>query len=197
MAETLYTSVVWTAGDIITEAKMDNMVANDRAVDAMDDGIQLTERANPDTPPANTVHIYAKDKSGVPTLYAINDAGTIYEIAENRPAFVATLVGTLVTGSNLTPILPVHRDLEIIKAFAVVKTAPTGADIIIDINKNGTSIWNATQANRLRITATNSSGSETDFDTTTLSEDDSLTFDIDQIGSTIGGADISIYLMCK
>lgn len=29
-----YTSVVWTAGDVITEAKMDNMVANDQAYDS-------------------------------------------------------------------------------------------------------------------------------------------------------------------
>lgn len=29
-----YTSVVWTTGDVITEAKLDNMVANDQAYDA-------------------------------------------------------------------------------------------------------------------------------------------------------------------
>lgn len=31
---TTYASVVWTAGDIITEAKLDNMVANDQAYDS-------------------------------------------------------------------------------------------------------------------------------------------------------------------
>lgn len=197
MAEVAYVSVVWTAGDTITEAKMDNMVANDRAVDAMANGVQFSERADPDTPPANTVHLYAKDKSGVPTLYAINSDGTIYEISENRPAFMVAIAGTLVVGSSLTPIIPVHRDLEIIEAYAVIKTGPTGADIIIDINKNSTSIWNTTQANRLKILAGATSGTQDEFDTITLSKGDSLTFDLDQIGSTISGADLTIYLLCK
>ena len=197
MAETTYTAVTWTAGDYITEAKMDNMVANDRAVDAMANGIEFTERAAPDTPAANKVHLYGKDKSGVPTLYAINDAGTDYELSEGRPTFLFTIVGTLATGTSLTPILPVHRDLTIVKAYAVVKTAPTGADLVIDINKGGTSIWNATQANRLTISASATSGSQTSFDTTALSADDSLTLDVDQVGSTVAGADLSVYLRCK
>jgi hypothetical protein len=34
LGATTYTSVTWTAGDTITEAKMDNMVANDQAYDS-------------------------------------------------------------------------------------------------------------------------------------------------------------------
>lgn len=34
LGTTSYTSVVWTAGDTITEAKLDNMVANDQAYDS-------------------------------------------------------------------------------------------------------------------------------------------------------------------
>lgn len=34
LGTTTYTSVTWTAGDIITEAKLDNMVANDQAYDS-------------------------------------------------------------------------------------------------------------------------------------------------------------------
>ena len=71
MPEVTYTSTVWTAGDTITEAKMDNMVANDRAVDAMNNGVQMTERADPSTPTGNTLHVYVKDKSGVSALYAM------------------------------------------------------------------------------------------------------------------------------
>jgi len=46
MVEVTYTDVTWTAGDILTEAKLDNMVANDRAVDAMANGVMFTERTN-------------------------------------------------------------------------------------------------------------------------------------------------------
>lgn len=34
LGSTTYTSVTWTAGDVITEAKLDNMVANDQAYDS-------------------------------------------------------------------------------------------------------------------------------------------------------------------
>ena len=197
MSETTYTAVTWTSGDTITEAKMDNMVANDRAVDAMVNGIEFTERADPSTPSSNKIHVYAKDKSGVPAIYVINDAGTIYELSEGRPTFLFTITGVLSTGTSLTPILPVHRALTIVKAFAKLKTGPTGADLIIDINKNGSSIWATTQANRLTVTAGDTSGSQTSFDTTTLTDENALTLDNDQVGSTVAGAGLSVYLRCK
>ena len=196
MAEITYTSVTWTVGDTITEAKLDNMVANDRSVDAMAQGIEFVERASPSTPGANNIHLYAKDKAGVPTIYAINDAGTDYEISEGRPTFLFTVTGSLVTGTNLTPVIPVHRALVITRAYAVVKSAPTAADLIIDINKNGSTIW-STQGNRLIISATATTGSQTSFDTTALAADDALTLDIDQIGSTVAGADLTVTLRCK
>ena len=112
------------------------------------------------------------------------------------PTFTFTVVGTLVTGTNVTPALIVHNALTISKAYAYVKTAPTGAAILIDINKNGTSIWNVTPANRLSIAAGAQTGSQTSFDSTTLAENDILTIDIDTIGSTVAGADITIELKC-
>ena len=197
MAEITYTDVSWTVGDYITEAKLDNMVANDRAVDSHETGIEFSERANPSTPSSNKIHVYAKDNGGVSCLYAINDAGTVYELNESRPTMVFTITGTLSTGTSLTPMLIATRPMTIIKAYANVKTAPTGANLIIDINKNGTSIWNSTPDNRLTITATNTSGTQTSFDTTSLAEGDSLVVDVDQVGSTIAGEDITISLRCK
>lgn len=197
MAEVTYTNVVWTTGDFLTEAKLDSMVANDRAVDAMYNGVEFTERSDPDTPGANKIHLYAKDKNGVPALYAINDAGSIYEIRESQPTFIIPIVGTMVTGTSLTPIIPVSRDLTIVKAYAVCKVAPQGADVIIDINKNGVSIWGSTPGNRLTIAANSVSGSQTSFDVTSLEDEDGLTVDIDQVGSTTNGEDLSIYLRCK
>lgn len=199
MAEVTYTTVTWTAGDTITEAKLDNMVANDRAVDAMNNGVEFTERADPSTPGSNKIHVYAKDKSGVPTIYAINDAGTIYELSETTPSFVFTVIGTLVTGTDQCPALIVPKALTITKAYLYVKTVNTGASLIVDINKNGTSIWNATQANRLTLAAADADGktTQTSFDTTTLTEQDILTLDIDQVGSTIAGADMTVMIKTK
>ncbi len=196
MAEVTYVEVVWTAGDIITEAKMDNMVANDRAVDAMLNGIEFTERATPSTPASNKIHLYAKDKSGVSTLYAIHDGGVDFEISERHSTFVFTYPDALIADTDVCPTLVATRSLEIVKVYANVKTAPTGADLIVDINKNGSTIW-STQANRLTIAASAVAGTQTSFNTTALVEGDKLTLDIDQVGSTVAGEDLTVEIKCK
>ncbi len=188
--------MTWTAGDTITEAKKDVEVANDRAVDAMAQGIELVERAAPSTPGSNKVHLYSKDKSGVATLFAIDDIGTDYEISEGRPSFVFTVIGTLGTGTSVAPILVAQRALTIVKAYANVKTAPTDAALIVDINKNGSTIW-STQGNRVQVAGAATSGTQTSFNTTTLVEGDLLTLDIDQVGSSVAGADLTVMLRCK
>ena len=114
-----------------------------------------------------------------------------------RPTFVFTITGTLTTGTNQTPVLIVPTSLTIVKAYGAVKTAPTGADLIIDLNINAASIWNVTQANRLTIADGASTGSQTSFDTSSLSEDDQLTLDLDQIGSSTAGADLTVELKCE
>jgi hypothetical protein len=108
--------------------------------------------------------------------------------------YVVAVVGSLVTGTSLTPVVIAVASQTITKAYAYVKTAPVGASILIDINKNGTSLWATNQANRLAIASGANSGTQTSFDTTTLADGDILTFDIDQIGSSTAGADITIVL---
>lgn len=109
--------------------------------------------------------------------------------------FVFTLTGTLATGTSLAPALIATGGLTIAKVYAYCKTAPTGASVIIDINKNGTSIWNSNQANRVAITAgLTTPATQTSFDTTALVENDLLTIDVDQIGSTEPGADLTVII---
>ncbi len=75
---------------------------------------------------------------------------------------------------------------------ASVGTAPTGASVIIDLNKNGTTVF-TTQANRPTIAASGfTSGAVTNMNITSLAAGDYLTVDIDQVGSTIAGADLTV-----
>ncbi|MGH3375974.1 MAG: hypothetical protein ACRDP6_14645 [Actinoallomurus sp.] len=75
---------------------------------------------------------------------------------------------------------------------ASVGTAPTGASLIVDVNKNGTTIF-TTQANRPTVAISgNTSGKVTNMDVTTLADGDYITVDIDQIGSTVAGADLVV-----
>jgi len=112
-----------------------------------------------------------------------------------KPTFVFTIPGTLITGTNIPPALISQSSWTISTVYAYVKTAPTGAALIIDINKNGTSIWNTNQANRITIGAGSQSASGTVFDTTSLAENDILSLDIDQVGSTVSSSDLTVELL--
>ncbi len=114
-----------------------------------------------------------------------------------RTTFVFPVTGTLATGTSLTATLVVPATLTIVKAYVVVKTAPTGAAIIVDINKNGTSLWSVTPGNRVQIADGATTGYQTIFDTTALAEGDLLTIDLDQVGSTTSGVDLTIELKCS
>jgi hypothetical protein len=78
--------------------------------------------------------------------------------------------------------------LSFMKVHLAVNTAPTGASIIVDINKNGVSIFNS--ADRPQISALLHSGESSTFTTATIANGEYLTFDVDQVGSTIPGADL-------
>ena len=79
----------------------------------------------------------------------------------------------------------------IVDVRAYVDTAPTGASLIADVNKNGTSIF-TTQANRPTIAAAGNASSTTAPDTTAVAAGDRLTIDVDQIGSGAAGADLYV-----
>lgn len=74
---------------------------------------------------------------------------------------------------------------------AAIGTAPTGADLIVDLNKNGASLF-TDQTQRPKITATTTLGAKVTPPITALAAGDLLSVDVDQIGSTIAGSDLSV-----
>lgn len=75
-----------------------------------------------------------------------------------------------------------------------VKTAPTGASLIVDINEAGTTLFST----RPEIDAAGTTEDNNHaFSDTALASGAEITIDIDQVGSTIAGADLSILLHCK
>lgn len=84
----------------------------------------------------------------------------------------------------------------IVAVRASVGTAPTGASAIFDVNKNGTTIF-TTQSNRPTIAASGFTDTADAVEVTSLSAGDYLTVDIDQIGSTVAGADATIQILWK
>lgn len=75
-----------------------------------------------------------------------------------------------------------------------VGTAPTGADILVDINVNGASVWASTQGNRITIAAGTNTDEGGAFDTATIADGSFVTVDIDQIGSGTAGSDLTVTL---
>ena len=117
---------------------------------------------------------------------------------------VFQVAGTLTTGEDKTNWALSTITGTIIRALAICKTAPTGATLIFDIDKstdNGstfTSIWDATQANRVQIAAGQRAATpQTSFDTTSVSIGDVLRVDVDQIGSGAAGADCTVALVMQ
>lgn len=85
----------------------------------------------------------------------------------------------------------------ILGVTAAVNTAPTGSSLICDVNKNGTTIF-TTQANRPTIAASGTATTtEPTPDVTAMATGDYLTVDIDQIGSSVAGADLTVIVRYK
>lgn len=86
---------------------------------------------------------------------------------------------------------------------ATVNTAPTGASVIVDVNKiaspgsGAASTIYSTQGNRPTIAIGAYDSGETTPNTTSFAAGDHMTVDIDQIGSTVTGADLTVIVRFK
>ena len=114
-------------------------------------------------------------------------------IGSGTAAVVFSVYGLAYTGVNVAPGFYMPMAATITKAYAYLHSAPTGANLIVDINKNGTTIW-STQSNRLTVTGGNAVATTTTFDVTSLSELDKIDLDIDQVGSGAPGTDLTVIL---
>jgi hypothetical protein len=99
--------------------------------------------------------------------------------------------GVLVTDVGSMRWYPPYN-ITLLDVATFVGTAPTGATIEVDVNKNGTTVF-TTQTKRPIIATSGFHDVSDTPDVTALTGDtDYLTFDIDQVGSTVAGADLVI-----
>lgn len=107
-------------------------------------------------------------------------------IAYRRPGTVS--VSSAGTGLRLP------YAITIIGVAVSVDTAPTGADLIVDVNRNGTTIF-SDQSQRPKVAAAATFGGETfGMTTKTAAAGDRLTVDVDQVGSTVAGAELTVFI---
>jgi hypothetical protein len=83
--------------------------------------------------------------------------------------------------------------MTIVGFWAACGTAPVGAAIIVDVLKNGSTLWPTNRANRptIRPGSTNGGGLAVP-DITALAPGDVLTIAVVQVGSTVPGADLGL-----
>ena len=126
----------------------------------------------------------------IPRAVVQTGVGDIAQIATF--SHTGTLVVTAGVGRYLLP-----GAITVTGVIAAVNTAPTGAAVICDVNKNGTTIF-TTQGNRPTIAATSFATSVTAIpDITSIAAGDYLSVDIDQIGSTIPGSDLVVQVIYR
>ncbi len=137
-------------------------------------------------------------EKGVANGIATLDAGTKIPVGQLPTAATARVLPYSYYGSLMvsTGTFRLYNDSgtdwTVTGVRASLGTAPTGTSVIIDINKNGTTLF-TNQANRPTIAiSSNTSGNVTNMDVTTIADGEYLTVDIDQVGSGTKGADLTV-----
>jgi len=105
---------------------------------------------------------------------------------------VFTVPGTLSVGTGRAKFY-IPGPITLGNVRASVGTAPTGADITIDVNKNGTTVF-TTQTNRPKIFAGQTLVSTSTPNITEFTTGDFITVDIDSIGSLNPGSDLTVQI---
>jgi hypothetical protein len=91
------------------------------------------------------------------------------------------------------------RALTIDSVRASVNTAPTGASLIVDVNYDGTTIYTTGPGtNRPTITATNFTAEQGGApDVTSVADGHYLSVNVDAVGSTIPGSDLTVQVWLR
>lgn len=114
---------------------------------------------------------------------------------ESRLGALATYIttGEIAVGAGLVR-FPFPFVATLVSVTAGIATPPTGAALIVDVHRNGTTIF-STQANRPTIAAgANATAAAPTPNTTAMAVGDYLTVDIDQVGSTVPGSNLTVQI---
>lgn len=126
--------------------------------------------------------------------WSISDDGT--ENGKITDSFQWTLyvAGVQTTGTDKAPYFQAPAKCRIEEVRCHLVTAPTGSSFLVDVNDDGTTIF-TTQGNRPSIAASsNDDTSGTPDGGVAVAKDSVITVDVDQIGATIPGSDLVIFI---
>jgi hypothetical protein len=108
---------------------------------------------------------------------------------------IFTVEGTLIVDSNPLRIYNNYGENKTIsEVFLSVDTPPTDASILVDVNKDGTTIF-TTQSNRPSIADGANTGNTISVDVPVWADGEYLTMDVDQIGSGTAGSYLTVHII--
>ena len=109
-----------------------------------------------------------------------------------KGAMSVQIDGALTTSSSLAFRMPVKGKL--VAVYGAVGTAPVGTDLLVDIHKEGTTIF-TTQTNRLTVAdgaAEGAAGTVSGIEVPSFAAGDLFLIDVDQVGSGTAGSDLVV-----
>ena len=115
------------------------------------------------------------------------------EVNLSRKLYFWYLDGAVETGTNSSATLYLVSDGKIVAGRAYCSTTAVGSPVQIDVNYNGVSLWTATSS-QIILAAGSTSTSVTGFVTTNVTAGGTLIIDIDTIGSTTPGGNITVQI---
>lgn len=151
--------------------------------------LELQQTSAPGSPVPGSTLLYSKTDGRIYTKTASGETsvGTVEQ------AFTFSFTGPLTTLSGAPRLPIVGGTYQISSIAAMVAEAPTGSSIILDVNKNGTTIF-GTQANRPTISAESTAASVGAFSVSSVTTGDYVTVDVDQVGSSTPGTHLTVVI---
>lgn len=156
------------------------------------DWLHLSQVGPPASAVAGEVLLYARFDGNV---YAKDSVVGERLLTHAIEAYTFSVQGTLAVQTGKSRIYT-EGNYWVESVRASVDTAPTGATILVDVNKNGTTIYTSQGARPTIVAGTNSALGNTPA-VTTFAAGDYLTVDVDQIGSTVAGADLTVTIRLR
>ena len=148
--------------------------------------------ASPDVPTGGSAFYYATDTM----LLYVYDGSSWHVTVKHVIAIAVSDEGTSLTAGAGKVTFRMPYAMTLLDIRASVTVAPTDADLIVDVNEGGASILDS---NKLTIDATEktstTSSAPVGIADDALADDTEITIDIDQIGSTLAGAGLKVYLI--
>jgi len=135
--------------------------------------------------------------AGYVTRY-INGAMLRYSLKQRMVIPLSATTGDVATGTNVNQLRDILHKMKIYNVGAYVTTAPTGAAIQVDINLTGTgSILSTPITIDAGEKSSTTAATPAVISTNIIPADGELTFDIDQVGSTVAGTSLHVYIEYK